>query len=75
MDIFSLSREYEVVIDIEWIPRTENEAADYLSKIVDFDDWNVEESYFRAVDSVWGPLQSTALAHPRCKNLSPSRVT
>ena len=55
MDIFSLSREYEVVIDIEWILRTENEAADYLSKIVDFDDWSVEESYFRAVNSVWGP--------------------
>ena len=60
---FSLSREYEVVIDIEWIPRTENEAADYLSKIVDFDDWSVEESYFRAVDSVWGPFTVDCFAN------------
>jgi len=24
---------------MEWIPRSDNEVADYLSKIVDFDDW------------------------------------
>ena len=63
MDIFSLSREYEVIIDIELIPRTENEAADYLSKIVDFDDWSVEESYFRAIDSVWGPFTVDCFAN------------
>jgi len=41
MKIFSLSKEHNVIIDIEWIPRSENEVADYLSKIVDFDDWSV----------------------------------
>ena len=58
MEIFSLSKEYNVIIDIEWIPRSENEVADYLSKIVDFDDWSVKDSYFRAVDSIWGPIHS-----------------
>ena len=29
MDIFSLSRECQIVIAIEWIPRSENELADY----------------------------------------------
>ena len=38
MEIFSLSKENDVRIDIEWILRSENEVADYLSKIVDFDD-------------------------------------
>ena len=46
------------IIDIEWIPRSENEVADYLSKIVDFDDWSVKDSYFQAVDSTWGALYS-----------------
>ena len=56
MEIFSLSKEHNVIIDIEWIPRSENVVANYLSKIVDFDDWSVKDSYFRAVDSIWGPF-------------------
>ena len=39
MEIFSLSKEHDIVIDMEWIPQSDNEVADYLSKIVDFDDW------------------------------------
>ena len=30
---------------MEWIPRSDNEVVDYLSKIVDFDDWGVKDSY------------------------------
>ena len=57
------SKEHKVIIDIEWIPRSENEVADYLSKIVDFDDWSVKDSYFRAVDSIWGPLKVDCFAN------------
>ena len=35
MEIFSLSKEHDIAIDMEWIPRSDNEVADYLSKIVD----------------------------------------
>ena len=63
MEIFSLSREHDVVIDIERIPRSENEVADYLSKIVDFDDWSVKDSYFRAVDSIWGSFTVDCFAN------------
>ena len=42
--IFSLSKEHDIAIDMEWIPRSDNEVADYLSKIVDFDDWGVKDS-------------------------------
>ena len=56
MEIFLLSKEHNVSIDIEWIPHLDNEVADYLSKIVDFDDWCVRDSYFWAVDSIWGPF-------------------
>ena len=45
MEIFSLSKEHDIVIDMEWIPQSDNEVADYLSKIVDFDDWGVKDSY------------------------------
>ena len=63
MEIFSLSKEHNVIIDIEWIPRSEKEVADYLSKIVDFDDWSVKDSYFRAVDSIWGPFTVDCFAN------------
>ena len=52
-----------IAIDIEWIPRSENEVADYLSKIVDFEDWSVKDSYFQAVDSTWGPFTVDCFAN------------
>ena len=63
MEIFLLSKEHDVSIEIEWIPRSENEGAHYLSKIVDFDDWCVRNSYFRAVDSIWGPFTVDCFAN------------
>ena len=63
MEIFSLTKEHDVIIDMEWIPRSGNEVADYLSKIVDFDDWSVKDSYFGAVDSIWGPFTVDGFAN------------
>ena len=74
MEIFLLSKEYDVSIDIEWIPRSENEVADYLSKIVDFDDWCVRDSYFRAVDSVWGPFTVDCFANSVNAKVSRSSI-
>ena len=42
MEIFSLSKEHDIAIDMEWIPQSDSEVADYFSKIVDFDDWGVK---------------------------------
>ena len=39
-----------------------NERADYLSKIVDNDDWIVKDCYFRAVTSLWGPFSVDCFA-------------
>ena len=37
------------------IRRSSNEQADYLSRIVDFDDWSVSPHIFRFLDLKWGP--------------------
>ena len=55
VDIFHKAKENNIEIEVEWIPRSLNEKADYLSKIVDFDDWIVKDCYFHAVNSYWGP--------------------
>ena len=42
-------------LDIEWVPRDRNAMAYFISKLVDFDDWQVTEDVFKDLDSLWGP--------------------
>ena len=51
VDIFHTVKENNIEIEAEWIRRSLNEKADYLSKIVDCDDWTVKDCYFYAVNS------------------------
>jgi hypothetical protein len=44
---------HSILSDIEWIPRSENEKADYLSKICDFDDWGISNKILNAVQRKW----------------------
>ena len=39
LEVFSLSVQYQIRLEPEWIPRDLNEKADYLSRIIDYDDW------------------------------------
>ena len=55
LDILQTAKDNNIDSDVEWISRTQNERADYLSKIVDYDDWIVKDCYFYAITSVWGP--------------------
>ena len=54
-DIFSFCYNYGINLEIDWVPRSLNDKADYLSKIVDFDDWEVVPEIFQFLDSRWGP--------------------
>jgi hypothetical protein len=57
LDICKQCLNYNLSLDVEWIPRTENERADFFSRIVDFDDWStgISEDLFLYVDSLWEP--------------------
>ncbi|CAG2246252.1 unnamed protein product [Mytilus edulis] len=46
---------FNVSLEVEWIPRAENEIADYISRIIDTDDWGVAVHVFEYLDSLWGP--------------------
>ena len=39
----------------DWVPRSLNYKAGYLSKIVDYDDWEIVPEIFQLLDSRWGP--------------------
>ena len=55
LKVFSLCVSHGIHLEPEWIPRKENELADYISRIVDSDDWQLEPILFAWLDNVWGP--------------------
>ena len=44
-----------ISIDVEWIPRSKNDQADFISRIVDYDDWGLSDEIFIHLDNLWGP--------------------
>ena len=42
-------------LQVQWIPRTENEAVDSSSWEIDPDDWRVAQDFFHIIDRMWGP--------------------
>ena len=53
--IFQNCMQNNISIDLEWVPRTDNDKADYISRIIDYDDWGVVDELFIYLDSLWGP--------------------
>ena len=52
--IFQLSVSSKIRIESEWIPREANQQADFLSRIVDKDDWSLHPDLFQILDAKWG---------------------
>ena len=53
--IFDISVKGRICLEPEWIPRAENQIADYISRIVNHDNWMLNPLLFRELDSLWGP--------------------
>ena len=53
--IFEICVRHEISIKPEWVPRSRNEQADYLRRIVYFDNWFVSLRIFRFLDLKWEP--------------------
>ena len=53
--IFQFCAEHSIRLEVHWIPRTENEKADYISRLVDFDDWQITHDLFQSLEQLWGP--------------------
>ena len=47
MSIFELCWKHGIRLEMAWILRSLNDRADYVSRIVDFDDWGVQPFLFR----------------------------
>lgn len=63
MIIFKLALCHQISIEPEWIPREQNELADYISRIIDYDDWSINPAVFGMLDAYWGPHTVDRFAH------------
>lgn len=66
VDVFHNAKENNMEIEAELIPRSLNEKADYLIKVVVYDDCSAKNCYFHAVTSYWGPCSVDCFAKSRC---------
>ena len=45
IEIFNLCIRTNISIEVEWIPREQNQTADAYSKVFDYDDWSISISF------------------------------
>ena len=62
--IFELCFSHNIKLEVDWIPRSLNEYADTISRIVDFDDWSLNPCIFHLLDTSWGPHTVDCFASP-----------
>jgi len=55
LSIFTTCLRNNIRIEPEWIPRRENELADYYSHIIDYDDYKLNPAVFQWLDALYGP--------------------
>ena len=55
LNFFSACVSHHIHIEPEWVPREQNELADYYSRVVDYDDWMLNPAMFSWLNSLWGP--------------------
>ena len=53
--IFQFCVKHSIRLEVQWIPHTENEKADYISRLVDFDDWEITHDLLQSLEQLWGP--------------------
>ena len=64
LDIFSICVQGNIRLEPEWIPREQNELADYYSRIVDYDDWMLNPTIFTWLIPFGGPTPLIGLRMP-----------
>ena len=55
LEAFQICLKYRISLDARWIPRDLNVRADSISKLVDFDDYAINDFVFQSVNDHWGP--------------------
>ena len=62
LEIFQFCANNGIELEVEWIPRTEIERADCISRIIDLDDWQISANCFMSLEESWGVHSVDCLA-------------
>ena len=54
--LFQTCLQNNIKLEVQWIPRDENEQADLVSRLVYTDDWMISDSLFQMLKDRWGPF-------------------
>lgn len=54
LQIFRKCSRDGITLDLQWIPRDQNQTADVISKIVDYD-YTINDDSFHFINHLWGP--------------------
>ncbi len=55
VQVYDFCKSNAISLEVQWIPRSENQRADALSREIDTDDWGVSKEFFGFMDGIWGP--------------------
>ena len=50
--IFDICIRSGIHLEVQWIPRTSNQQADYISRLIDTDDWQITDDFFLFLDGL-----------------------
>ena len=54
--VIESSNRFDIQVSSIWVPREENQMADYLSKLSDGKDWGIHPNIFNMIESMWRPI-------------------
>ena len=52
--IYQLYLEHRIGLKVEWIPCTEIERADFISGLIDIEDWQITSVFLDTLQRAWG---------------------
>ncbi len=61
-DIFHTCLNNNIILEVDWIPRSKNEQADFISRLIDIDDWEISPGLFQIINDTWGPFTTDCFA-------------
>ena len=61
IDVFSFCSKFNIKLISQWIPREQNELADYYSRKKETDNWSIGNYSFRLINNLYGYLLLTDL--------------
>ena len=70
MAIFEVCFKHGIKLEVDWVPRSLNERADFISRIIDHDDWIIIDGcIFQAINFSWSPHSVDCFASQENANL------